>query len=45
MDKKSAILDVIPQQGMLPLFFHEDADVSANVLRALYAAGIRYYKT
>ncbi len=41
MDKKSAILDIIPQQGMLPLFFNESAEVSANVLRALYAAGIR----
>lgn len=41
MDKKSAVLKLVPEQGVLPLFFNKDADVSISVLRALYEAGIR----
>jgi 2-dehydro-3-deoxyphosphogluconate aldolase / (4S)-4-hydroxy-2-oxoglutarate aldolase len=41
MDKKAEILRLIPEQGVLPLFFYKDADVSVEVLRALYQAGIR----
>lgn len=29
------------QQGLLPLFYHEDADISLRVIDALYAGGIR----
>lgn len=41
MDKKNEILQLIQNQGVLPLFFYKDTDVSIEVLRALYAAGIR----
>jgi 2-dehydro-3-deoxyphosphogluconate aldolase/(4S)-4-hydroxy-2-oxoglutarate aldolase len=41
MDKKAEILKLIPEVGLLPLFFYKDAEVSAGVLRALYQAGIR----
>ena len=41
MDKKSQIMKLIPEQGLLPLFFYKDAEVSIEVLRALYSAGIR----
>jgi len=41
MDKKSEVLKLVPEQGVLPLFFNKDADVSISVLRALYEAGIR----
>ena len=41
MDKKNEILKLIPEQGVLPLFFYKDADVSIEVLKALYSAGIR----
>jgi 2-dehydro-3-deoxyphosphogluconate aldolase / (4S)-4-hydroxy-2-oxoglutarate aldolase len=41
MDKKTAILELIPQQGILPLYFYKDASVSIGVLKALYEAGIR----
>ena len=41
MDKKAQILALIPEQGVLPLFFHKDAEVSIEVMRALYAGGIR----
>lgn len=41
MDKKSEILQLIPEQGLLPFFFYKDADVSVEVLKALYDAGIR----
>jgi 2-dehydro-3-deoxyphosphogluconate aldolase/(4S)-4-hydroxy-2-oxoglutarate aldolase len=41
MNNKEAILDTILAQGMLPLFFYEDAEVSLQVIRTLYNAGVR----
>jgi 2-dehydro-3-deoxyphosphogluconate aldolase/(4S)-4-hydroxy-2-oxoglutarate aldolase len=41
MNKKSKILKLIPEHGLLPLFFYKDAEVSVEVLRALHTAGIR----
>lgn len=41
MDKKNEILKLIPAQGVLPLFFYKDTEVSIEVLKALYSAGIR----
>lgn len=37
----NAIIKRITEQGVLPLYFHKDATVSVEVLKALYAAGIR----
>ncbi len=41
MEKKTEILHFIPEQGLLPLYFHKDGAVSITVLKALYKAGIR----
>ena len=41
MKNKQAVLDSIIKQGMLPLFFYEDAEVSLQVVRTLYKAGVR----
>lgn len=41
MSKKSELLQAIPAQGVLPLYFHKDREVSVEVLKALYHAGIR----
>lgn len=41
MSKKELLLKLIPEQGILPLYFYKDAGVSLQVLRALYNAGIR----
>lgn len=41
MEKKDVILELIPQQGILPLYFYKDTSVSIEVLKALYVAGIR----
>lgn len=41
MEKKAELLQLIPQQGMLPLYFNKDTEVSINILKALYEAGIR----
>lgn len=41
MDKKSELLQLIPQQGILPLYFYKDTEVSIQVLKALYNAGIK----
>src|ERR1700726_1988077 len=41
MKDKQTVLDSIIKQGMLPLFFYEDAEVSLQVVRTLYKAGVR----
>ena len=41
MKNKQAVLDNIIKQGMLPLFFYEDAEVCLQVVRTLYNAGVR----
>ena len=41
MDKKKKLSDLIIEQGILPLYFHAGKDISAEVLKALYRAGIR----
>jgi len=41
MKDKQAVLDSIIKQGMLPLFFYEDAEVSLQIVRTLYKAGVR----
>lgn len=40
-DKKSQILQLTIDQGVLPLYFNKDEEVSISVLKALYEAGIR----
>lgn len=44
MKSKQEVLDSILTQGMLPLFFYEDAEVSVEVTRTLYKAGIRVFE-
>ncbi len=39
--KKENVLQLLFTQGILPLFYNKDADVSIQVLKALYHAGIR----
>ena len=41
MMQKDEILLLIQQQGILPLFYHDDIDVCTSVLHTLYKAGIR----
>ena len=41
MEIKNELLKLIPEQGVLPLYFYKDADVSIEVLKSLYRAGIR----
>jgi 2-dehydro-3-deoxyphosphogluconate aldolase / (4S)-4-hydroxy-2-oxoglutarate aldolase len=41
MNKKETLLQLIPEQGILPLYFYKDTEVTLEVLRALYRAGIR----
>ena len=41
MKNKQEVLDSIIKQGMLPLFFYEDPEVSLEVVRTLYRAGVR----
>ncbi len=41
MDKKAELLKLIPEQGILPLYFNSDPQTSIDLLRALYSAGIR----
>ena len=39
--KTSPVISLIKEQGLLPLYFHPDKKISADILRALYRAGIR----
>ncbi|MDB5120177.1 MAG: bifunctional 4-hydroxy-2-oxoglutarate aldolase/2-dehydro-3-deoxy-phosphogluconate aldolase [Sphingobacteriales bacterium] len=41
MDSKQALLELITNQGILPLYYHKDEMVSIEVLKSLYKAGIR----
>jgi 2-dehydro-3-deoxyphosphogluconate aldolase/(4S)-4-hydroxy-2-oxoglutarate aldolase len=41
MKTKEDSLKAITDQALLPLFFYEDADVSLEIVRTLYRAGIR----
>ncbi|MGV3505450.1 MAG: bifunctional 4-hydroxy-2-oxoglutarate aldolase/2-dehydro-3-deoxy-phosphogluconate aldolase [Adhaeribacter sp.] len=41
MPDKQLVLQTIVNQGVLPLFFYEDPEVSLEVVRTLYQAGIR----
>ena len=41
MNNKKTIVDAILVQGMLPLFFYEDAEVSLEIIRSMYKAGVR----
>ncbi|HEX4374688.1 MAG TPA: bifunctional 4-hydroxy-2-oxoglutarate aldolase/2-dehydro-3-deoxy-phosphogluconate aldolase, partial [Puia sp.] len=41
MNKKEEIKDLVIQQGLLPLYYNDSTEVSIEILRALYKAGIR----
>ncbi len=41
MEKNPRILDLISSQGLLPLYYHSDKDVSIAIMKTLYDAGIR----
>ncbi|MET3115076.1 2-dehydro-3-deoxyphosphogluconate aldolase/(4S)-4-hydroxy-2-oxoglutarate aldolase [Pedobacter sp. CG_S7] len=41
MKTKESSLKAITDQGLLPLFFYEDATVSLDIIRTLYKSGIR----
>ena len=41
MKTKDQALAAITKQGLLPLFFYEDAEVSLEIIRTLYRTGIR----
>lgn len=41
MSKADKIITAIMQQGMIPLFYHDDKDVCYEVVDALYKGGVR----
>jgi 2-dehydro-3-deoxyphosphogluconate aldolase / (4S)-4-hydroxy-2-oxoglutarate aldolase len=41
MDKRTEITEQIIAQGLLPLYFHPSVEISIEILKALYDAGIR----
>jgi 2-dehydro-3-deoxyphosphogluconate aldolase/(4S)-4-hydroxy-2-oxoglutarate aldolase len=44
MKHKEAAIAAIKAQGMLPLFYYEDPQVSLDVIRTLYKAGVRIFE-
>ena len=41
MEREAALINQIKNEGMLPLFYHDDVTVCENVLQALYNGGVR----
>ncbi|MDQ3683281.1 MAG: bifunctional 4-hydroxy-2-oxoglutarate aldolase/2-dehydro-3-deoxy-phosphogluconate aldolase [Bacteroidota bacterium] len=41
MDKKTKAVELLLGQRLLPLYYHESAEVSIEILQALYDAGVR----
>jgi len=41
MDKKQEAINLLLQQKMLPLYYHESEEVSLGILKALYNGGVR----
>lgn len=41
---KETAIKAIQQQGLLPLFYYEDAQVSLEIIRALYKGGVRVFE-
>ena len=41
MEKKEELMKLIQEQRVLPLYFYKDEEVSIEILKALYNAGIR----
>lgn len=41
MNKKELVIQQIVESGLLPLYYHENKEVSINILRALYKSGVR----
>ncbi len=41
MSKPEKIIEIIKEQGMIPLFYHADEEVCYDVVKALYEGGIR----
>lgn len=44
MKNKETAVQAITTQGILPLFYYEDAEVSLEVIRALYRGGVRVFE-
>lgn len=44
MSKKAHSLNLILEQGTLPLFFYKDAEVSLEITKTLYKAGVRVFE-
>ncbi|RYZ35539.1 MAG: bifunctional 4-hydroxy-2-oxoglutarate aldolase/2-dehydro-3-deoxy-phosphogluconate aldolase, partial [Sphingobacteriales bacterium] len=41
MDKSQQILSTIREQGLVPLFYHDDVQKCSSITRALYQGGVR----
>lgn len=40
-NKKECVIQQIVESGVLPLYYHEDKEISITILRALYLSGVR----
>ncbi|MBO9573600.1 MAG: bifunctional 4-hydroxy-2-oxoglutarate aldolase/2-dehydro-3-deoxy-phosphogluconate aldolase, partial [Chitinophagaceae bacterium] len=41
MENKQAIINVIKDQSLVPLFYYKDKETSLSIVKALYESGIR----
>lgn len=44
MNNKEKVIAAIKEQGLLPLFYHEDATLSLEIVRTLYKGGVRVFE-
>jgi 2-dehydro-3-deoxyphosphogluconate aldolase/(4S)-4-hydroxy-2-oxoglutarate aldolase len=44
MNNKEKVIAAIKEQGLLPLFYHEDANLSLEIVRTLYKGGVRVFE-
>jgi len=44
MNSKEKVIAAIKEQGLLPLFYHEDAMLSLEIVRVLYKGGVRVFE-
>ena len=41
MGKTDKIISKLEEQGLMPLFYHDELEICVSILKALYAAGVR----
>ena len=41
MKTENEMIELVKSTGFLPLFYHQDPEISVDIIKALYTAGVR----